>query len=58
MLLGGDALSVLLAGTGDASSVLLGGDASSVLLGGDASSMLLEITLLTHLTAQYRPKLK
>ena len=56
VLLGGDASSVLLGG--DASSVLLGGDASSVLLGGDASSMLLEITLLTHLTAQYRPKLK
>ena len=56
VLLGGDASSVLLGG--DASSVLLGGDASSVLLGGDASSMLLEITLLTHLTAQYKPKLK
>ena len=65
VLLGGDASSVLLRGDassvllgGDASSVLLGGDASSVLLGGDASSMLLEITLLTHFTAQYRPKLK
>ena len=38
--------------------LLLGGDASSVLLGGDASSMLLEITLLIHFVAQYRPKLK
>ena len=68
VLLGGDASSVLLGG--DASSVLLGLVMLHLsrccwevmlhlwLLGGDASSMLLEISLLTHLTAQYRPKLK